>query len=265
MRCQGAEAPPCLRCKTANIPCTFEKPARESQAIGEAGLERIRSLEVQVSSMSANLYELVNLFRTSNKAPTVVSPSAYGGPGSLSNTAWPSNSDQFSQKRPIQPLRHPPQPGTQADHQQMNVALPSSQHHLQPPSTLPSPRNSSKRQYFHSTVTSAASSDDEEELPSSALVAPIEVLRGLADAAAERAATEAKEQAKKSEHPAKLQQSTTNTAQDNPVDVSRKREIDSNHTGRYKRRKKADPPHAYADVVTKGIISEATARELFKT
>ncbi|TIC41349.1 hypothetical protein E3Q06_01607 [Wallemia mellicola] len=265
MRCQGAEAPPCLRCKTANIPCTFEKPARESQAIGEAGLERIRSLEVQVSSMSANLYELVNLFRTSNKEPTVVSPSAYGGPGSLSNTAWPSNSDQLSQKRPIQPLRHPPQPGTQADHQQMNVALPSSQHHLQPPSTLPSPRNSSKRQYFHSTVTSAASSDDEEELPSSALVAPIEVLRGLADAAAERAATEAKEQAKKSEHPAKLQQSTTNTAQDNPVDVSRKREIDSNHTGRYKRRKKADPPHAYADVVTKGIISEATARELFKT
>lgn len=150
----------------------------------------------------------------------------------------------------------------------MNAALPSSQHHLQIPPTLPSPRNSSKRQYFHSTVTSAASSDDEEELPSSALVAPIEVLRGLADAAAERAATEAKEQAKKSEHPVKLQQNTANTAntaQNNSKDASKKRDLDDNHTGRHKRRKKAEPPHAYADVVTKGVISEATARELFKT
>jgi hypothetical protein len=48
-----------------------------------------------------------------------------------------------------------------------------------------------KRAYPVSAATSAASSDDEEdggELPASGLVAPWEVLRGLADVAIQRAA-----------------------------------------------------------------------------
>ena len=55
----------------------------------------------------------------------------------------------------------------------------------------PKPSSGSKRAFPSSTVTSADSTDAEEddgELPASGLVAPWEVLRGLADVAIERAA-----------------------------------------------------------------------------
>jgi len=59
---------------------------------------------------------------------------------------------------------------------------------------VPDPAIGSKRPMPQSTVTSADSSDNEEEdngeLPASGLVAPWEVLRGLADVAVERASLE---------------------------------------------------------------------------
>lgn len=39
MRCEGAENPPCRRCRHAGLECLFEKPSREPTLTGEAGLE----------------------------------------------------------------------------------------------------------------------------------------------------------------------------------------------------------------------------------
>jgi hypothetical protein len=39
MRCEGAENPPCRRCRHAGLDCLFEKPTREASLTGEAGLE----------------------------------------------------------------------------------------------------------------------------------------------------------------------------------------------------------------------------------
>ncbi len=39
MRCEGAENPPCRRCRHAGLECLFEKPQREASLTGEAGLE----------------------------------------------------------------------------------------------------------------------------------------------------------------------------------------------------------------------------------
>lgn len=39
MRCEGADQPPCRRCRHAGLECMFEKPSREPTLTGEAGLE----------------------------------------------------------------------------------------------------------------------------------------------------------------------------------------------------------------------------------
>ncbi|KAG6854238.1 hypothetical protein C0991_009256 [Blastosporella zonata] len=39
MRCEGADNPPCKRCRNTNLECLFEKPSREATLTGEAGLE----------------------------------------------------------------------------------------------------------------------------------------------------------------------------------------------------------------------------------
>ena len=39
MRCEGAENPPCKRCRNTGLECLFEKPSREASLTGEAGLE----------------------------------------------------------------------------------------------------------------------------------------------------------------------------------------------------------------------------------
>ena len=41
MRCEGAENPPCRRCRHAGLECLFEKPQREASLTGEAGLEYV--------------------------------------------------------------------------------------------------------------------------------------------------------------------------------------------------------------------------------
>lgn len=41
MRCEGAENPPCKRCRQQSLDCLFEKPNREASLTGEAGLEYV--------------------------------------------------------------------------------------------------------------------------------------------------------------------------------------------------------------------------------
>lgn len=44
MRCEGADNPPCRRCRHAGLECLFEKPTREATLTGEAGLESVGHL-----------------------------------------------------------------------------------------------------------------------------------------------------------------------------------------------------------------------------
>jgi len=102
MRCEGAENPPCKRCRQQSLECLFEKPNREASLTGEAGLEcvlspfvpltrarahhrarRIRSLESHVidirqsqTAIQNTLVEIVNHLRAGS-AGAIRSPSAF--------------------------------------------------------------------------------------------------------------------------------------------------------------------------------------------
>lgn len=88
MRCEGADNPPCRRCRHAGLECLFEKPTREATLTGEAGLERIRSLEAHVaeirftqSSIQSTLLEIVGHLRGAtpynNRSPSTFSQAPY--------------------------------------------------------------------------------------------------------------------------------------------------------------------------------------------
>lgn len=49
MRCEGADNPPCRRCRNGGLECLFEKPSREATLTGEAGLESVSSLVALVT------------------------------------------------------------------------------------------------------------------------------------------------------------------------------------------------------------------------
>ena len=135
MRCEGAENPPCRRCRHAGLECLFEKPTREASLTGEAGLEyvlshripphqltrpfsfrRIRSLESHVAdirqtqvAIQSTLTEIVSHLRN-GLGPTHRSPSVYQPP--------PFTPDLQSQDSPATaaastptnaPHPHPPQ------------------------------------------------------------------------------------------------------------------------------------------------------------
>ncbi|KAG1715985.1 hypothetical protein ID866_1150 [Astraeus odoratus] len=110
----------------------------------------------------------------------------------------------------------------------------------------------SRRALPPSNVTSADSSDVEEEdngeLPASGLVAPWEVLRGLADVAIERAA---KENGEASSEPQSRARTPSPERQTRP---NKRRKI----------RHKAPRGLMFPDVVTQNLISEQEARELFR-
>lgn len=106
MRCEGADNPPCRRCRHAGLECLFEKPTREATLTGEAGLEsvdltlwhitilyllycrRIRSLEAHVaeirftqSAIQSTLLEIVGHLRGAtpynNRSPSTFSQTPY--------------------------------------------------------------------------------------------------------------------------------------------------------------------------------------------
>ncbi|KAI6162085.1 hypothetical protein EDD17DRAFT_1579833 [Pisolithus thermaeus] len=116
----------------------------------------------------------------------------------------------------------------------------------------PTPSGSRRALPPSSNVTSADSSDvddeDNGELPASGLVAPWEVLRGLADVAIERAI---KENGEASSEP----QSRTRTPSP---------ERQSRPTKRRKIRHKVARGPVFPDVVTQHLVSEEEARELFR-
>ncbi|KAI0048332.1 hypothetical protein FA95DRAFT_1517530 [Auriscalpium vulgare] len=328
MRCEGADNPPCRRCRHAGLECMFEKPSREASLTGEAGLERIRSLESHVadirqtqSAIQSTLLEIVGHLR-GGSAPPARSPTSYPQPYMHHSPSIHSDSPALSTPSTARPpqmgepghsMMPPPQPGSNSmypsptqphmrnpneshmqapggQYQAMNAPyqIPPGMHPpmLPPISSMepmgpPRPQHTNvssvrhqygdsphqsrnkhlnaqggssvgtKRSAPPSNVTSADSSDvdeDDGELPASGLVAPWEVLRGLADVAILRAAKESGE----SSEP----QSRTRTPSPDP---GKQRPV--------KRRKvhhRIPRSVQFPDVVSKNIISEADARELFR-
>ncbi|KAA1467894.1 hypothetical protein DENSPDRAFT_833050 [Dentipellis sp. KUC8613] len=316
MRCEGADNPPCRRCKHAGLECLFEKPSREASLTGEAGLERIRSLESHVAdirqsqtAIQNSLAEIIGHLRGGSAAlnrspssyshpfvqaspslhsdsPSLSTPSASRAPlmvdtahsmlpgqnsasvhsvgpnsGSLQNTSISGqHSYRDSSARSQGDNMPPPRGQYQVDamgpprtqqtnvssmrHQYMDNSRQSQQSkHLNVPGT-------SKRSLPHSTATSAESSeveDEDGELPASGLVAPWEVLRGLADVAIQRAAKE-------------------NGESSEPQSRARTPSPDPKHHRPAKRRKVYHKARTitFPDVVSKNVISEAEARELFR-
>ncbi|KAK7064366.1 fungal-trans domain-containing protein [Favolaschia claudopus] len=320
MRCEGADNPPCRRCRNTGLECLFEKPSREATLTGEAGLERIRSLEAHVAeirhtqtSIQNSVAEILAHLRAGatrspsypqssyHQSPSLHSPSISTPPTvhqHVGDVQPPTPTGAF----PHSPLNAPPRPPQVQGPLPPGYAGPSSQtrsasypHYppqgqgysgpnppgqgpvlppfssiqtMGPPSAqqgnVSSIRydngHSQGRQHNHSgkrhapgsaNVTSADSSDiDEEdsgELPDSGLVAPLEVLRGLADVATERAAKE-------------------NGDSSGPQSRGRTPSPDrqSRATKRRKIRHRGRPTLIFPDVVTKNIVSEAEARELFR-
>ncbi|OSD03279.1 hypothetical protein PYCCODRAFT_1434695 [Trametes coccinea BRFM310] len=336
MRCEGAENPPCRRCRHAGLECLFEKPTREASLTGEAGLERIRSLEAHVADIRATqtaiqntLLEIASHLRgggpPTSRSPSTYPPFAHHSPGGqslgspavstpstatstlTSSHVMPNMAAQRSHREPHPPMYPPPtipqnhRPAGPGDmHPQgpqsmmynngaagqphagaHGPSLPpfSSIESMGPPRSQPTnvssmrynaadngrqPQGTAAAGRPHdggsgtkrglpppSAANSADSSDAEEdngELPASGLVAPWEVLRGLADVAIERAA---KENGAESEAPSRARTASPEPRQARPA----------------KRRKVHHlPPRSttFPDVVTKKIISEAEARELFR-
>ncbi|KAI0375206.1 hypothetical protein BV20DRAFT_1009380 [Pilatotrama ljubarskyi] len=351
MRCEGAENPPCRRCRHAGLECLFEKPTREASLTGEAGLERIRSLESHVADIRATqtaiqntLLEIVSHLRggggvpVTSRSPSTYPPFAHHSPGgqSLGSPAvstpstgahpaqlavdtthtmhaiatstltsghvMPNSVAQRVHREPHPPMYPPPnvpqshRPAGPGDmHPQgpppgmvYNNGATGQQHpgthgpSLPPFSSIESmgpprsqPTNVSSMRYNAadngrqqgrpqeassgtkrglpppSAATSADSSDAEEEggeLPASGLVAPWEVLRGLADVAIERAA---KENGVESEAPSRARTSSPEPRQARPAKRRKVHHLVPRST-------------TFPDVVTKKIISEAEARELFR-
>ncbi|KAJ3968758.1 hypothetical protein EV361DRAFT_805082 [Lentinula raphanica] len=334
MRCEGADNPPCKRCRNAGLECLFEKPTREATLTGEAGLERIRSLENHVAEIRNTQNSILNALTDiqasirggafqnrspsayppsfHHQSPSVNSPSLSTPPAThphvpdmqsaasgshpyathsmnQSNTSrasrLPINTypSQNSQSSPVDyhqgGPQYPHQYSTNGNFQQQQTqpaasttqqggpVLPpfSSLQTLHPQSSVrfqgPSEEQaragrqpvSNKRQApGSSNVTSADSSDVEDdesgELPASGLVAPWEVLRGLADVATERAA---KENGESNSEPHSRARTPTPEQQARP-------------TKRRKLRHKHPRSLTFPDVVTKKIISETEARELFR-
>lgn len=338
MRCEGAENPPCKRCRHAGLECLFEKPSREASLTGEAGLERIRSLEAHVADIRQSqaaiqntLAEIVAHLRggpLGHSSPTPLPQQPYGPhspamyaqtgnvptptpvatapqrslvidtvaamsgpvPGSASNGvipggpphafASPAVSGTGAPRTPSnvqQPLSQPSQyhpvgpsyntGGTPAPTLPPISSMPTMGGPSQPISSIRYGDGRSQTRQIHgshllsnlkrpglpsSNLASADSTDAEDDengdLPASGLVAPWEVLRGLANVAVEQAAKEG------------------NTSSE-PVSRARTPEPDPRQSRPVKRRKtyhKVQRTPTFPDVVTKQIITEAEARELFR-
>ncbi|KAF7339616.1 Fungal-trans domain-containing protein [Mycena sanguinolenta] len=260
MRCEGADNPPCRRCRNTGLECLFEKPSREATLTGEAGLERIRSLEAHVAeirhtqtSIQSSVAEILSHLRggaaharspsylqsSYHQSPVLHSPSMSTPPAGhqhVNDGQPPTPTSGFPHTAPSARQSRPqlPPPGYQGPSSQTTLGsyshypaqgpgyasstqsgqgpvLPpfSSIQTMGPPSAQQANVSSIRYDNGHpqsrqhsqtsgkrhasgsANVTSADSSDideDEGDLPDGGLVAPLEVLRGLADVATERAA-----------------------------------------------------------------------------
>ncbi|KAL4069755.1 hypothetical protein V8B97DRAFT_1969116 [Scleroderma yunnanense] len=154
MRCEGADNPPCRRCRHAGLDCLFEKPSREATLTGEAGLERIRNLETHVadikatqSSIQSTLLEIVSFLRGTSGPYRNRSPSAYSQPH---YTQSPAAQSAGSPSMPTGPN------GSHvSDHTAAGSATPTAFHGSVPPMLNSSSRHSRASNSQSSIATSS--------------------------------------------------------------------------------------------------------------
>ncbi|KAG8762185.1 hypothetical protein FRC11_010572 [Ceratobasidium sp. 423] len=145
MRCEGADNPPCKRCRHAHIECMFEKPAREVSAATEQGLERIRSLENQVSSIQHTLSELVSTLRNQQSQPVTQPALSNSAPSPSSATTASTQTAQINPSpSPFSPsLNASGYPAYPAFHPPMAL----------PPQGMPQQHHSHSQSHHHSHST----------------------------------------------------------------------------------------------------------------
>ncbi|KAG8906158.1 hypothetical protein FRB99_007472 [Tulasnella sp. 403] len=233
-RCEGDA--PCRRCQLSGTPCIFEKPEKKSPASNQQGLERLSRLESQylvmqsqMIGMQSSLDRILNALQSNNgQFPTSSTPPNMQNPQA---TAFPRSAPTD--------ISGFAQPQMQAVNQSSTTAsaapyYPSDERSRNPPSKFPPLPGFAPPPHKFATYgivpSTAPSSEDESEetLPRSSLNAPIEALQGLANAAAEAAAAP-------SSHP------------------------------RVKKRKRVEPipRNAFPNVLDKGLVADAEARELY--
>ncbi|KIY45786.1 hypothetical protein FISHEDRAFT_48819 [Fistulina hepatica ATCC 64428] len=295
MRCEGADNPPCKRCRNAGLECMFEKPSKEASLTGEAGLERIRSLENRVAEIGNTqiairdaILDLASLLRL-HGLPGRSPPSVYPGLQSPASST-PSSTHHITPAPISEPYSHASVNGLTRHHTGNSISqafaslsgtqnpMPNSTGNYQTPQAqygypqdgMQYPYSNQGLQEMHSqykrtqsTLTSTPTSmpagpstsgdssdlesDDNGELPASGLVAPWQVLNGLADVAIAHAA-------KESGDLGESQSRAMTPDEERQGRPSKKRKL--RH-----RQQKGIP---FPDVVAANIISEQEARDLFK-
>lgn len=281
MRCEGADNPPCRRCRNTGLECLFEKPRKEASLTGEAGLERMRSLEAHVADLSRTqmamrdtMYEMVTLLRGGGQVARSPYPQGpYPQPSPTLSTPTAGHPQAPGYMPPVPPTMGPPPAGSRPGQYPMvpppgHIQAPAEYAsqtpvgynyggppppgpvHGPPPAgvqdnrPLAPPAQAGTKRPSHAVSTDSSDAEDDagDELPASGLVAPWEVLRGLADVAIERAAIE-------------------NGDASDPQNQTKDGE-GSRPAKKRKLKHKQGP--TFPDVVTKKIITEQEARELFQ-
>ena len=67
MRCEGAENPPCKRCRHNGLDCLFEKPTREASLTGEAGLEYVHGAYLYHATVDSSIPDEYGVLRPTSR------------------------------------------------------------------------------------------------------------------------------------------------------------------------------------------------------
>ncbi|KIM31839.1 hypothetical protein M408DRAFT_327253 [Serendipita vermifera MAFF 305830] len=258
MRCDGPDNPPCARCRLSGQQCVFEKVAKPDQLDGSS-LERLTEVEGEIAAVKNNQTTMQS---TLNEILTELRRSNNRLHDSSVNAKYAPVSNGISEHRSISP-----QTPVQASGQRHESAtLPSlstiigsnaangnrlqrsadSGHHVTF-AVSPRPIHHTSRlsgtmtPHRDSGVSSPANSD--VDIPAHALLAPIEVINDLAEAPADQS------------RPSRKRKRTESFGTDN---YGPETSVIPDHTGRSAAYGDQSP-----DVIEKGVITDAEARELY--
>ncbi|KAL8278963.1 hypothetical protein RQP46_008632 [Phenoliferia psychrophenolica] len=290
---EGGE-PPCKRCAANGLQCVFETPVG-GKTVDE---ERVERLERTMSSLASTVESLSGLIRSSGLAGGFPNPPAFTGNGAhllhpLHSGSPPGQGpsrqrqqqqpmrldNDFNARSPANPMhwdhsiiphentlgpllsqsphlyhQHDAQPPTipPIPSVSFSVATPTSRHSYSSTASLKRARQDSledsvRREHpplpnyrapphpisQYGLVPSTVPSDDEDNLPTASLTAPFEALAEAAAAAASGG--------------------DANGGSGSVTPSKRKR----------RRRRNPPPPNAFPDVVEKGLVEDAVARQIF--
>lgn len=221
MRCEGPVNGPCNRCRASQQECIFEKPSKDPHLynIGEAGVARLDAIENQIKGMQSVLTQLAFHLQSSTSQQVILSSqngqpdsqeplfSPFSLPRGVWNTARAMNLSSNGRRYVDEPgTEHDQDIRSQGRRARNDISIDSltsqtasnahrfgPQHQQSPlplkvrpsgPPAPPVPPLSAKRSCDGNTLDNGEDSTDREaDFTNAELYAPIEALRGLADAA----------------------------------------------------------------------------------